>query len=49
MVSITLPKRNGADIVTALEIVKKPTAAWVDKGKDRKTERKFRIKANYSL
>lgn len=38
MVSITLPRRNGADIVTALEMVRKPTAAGVNRGKDRKTQ-----------
>lgn len=30
MVSITLPRKKGADIVTALETVRKPTAAVVD-------------------
>lgn len=38
MVSITFPRKNGADIVTPLEMVRKPKAAEVDKGKDRKTE-----------
>ncbi len=27
MVSITFPRKNGADMVTELEITKKPTAA----------------------
>lgn len=40
MVSITLPRRNGADMVTALETVRKPTAAAVDEGK----QSEFRIK-----
>lgn len=31
MVSITLPRKKGADIVTALETVRKPIAAVVDK------------------